>query len=464
MQRPPNIVLILADDMGYGDLGAFNDGLTHTPALNSLLQESTCLTQHYAASPVCNPSRASLLTGRYPHRTGSIDTLDARGLDRLALRETTLADHLRRAGYATGLVGKWHLGRMDRAYHPLERGFDEFVGFQGGWSDYYRWHLQAAGPHGSKRMEADGRYLTDVFTEEALSFVQRHAREPFFLHLCYNAPHFPFQVPRKYAAPFLRSGDLTPAVCAIYGMIKCMDEGIDHLLDELDRQGIADNTLLLFTSDNGPQFGGEGDMCTDRFNAGLAGSKGLVYDGGIRVPAILRWPDGLAPVRELNAMVHFADWLPTLLEAAGVEPQGGLPLDGRSALPVLRGRSGEVCTRRFWQWTRYRPRLQYNAACRDGDWKLVRPAVPEALAITDRDGEVDRMSRYEPAKAPSLLEEPLPEQDLPRPAAPQLFNLADDPNETQDLADAEPDRLSRMLADLEQWFHEVETERSTISR
>ena len=128
----PNIILILADDMGYGDFGVFSEGRTQTPALDRLVGESVCLTQHYAASPVCNPSRASILTGRYPHRTGSIDTLDWRGLDRLALRETTLADVFSRAGYATGLVGKWHLGAFDPRYHPMSRGFDEFVGFRGG--------------------------------------------------------------------------------------------------------------------------------------------------------------------------------------------------------------------------------------------------------------------------------------------------------------------------------------------
>jgi arylsulfatase A len=249
-------------------------------------------------------------------------------------------------------------------------------------------------------------------------------------------------------------------VAAIYGMLKCMDRGIDRVLDELDRHGIADNTLFVFTSDNGPQFGGEGDLCTDRFNAGLAGCKGTVYDGGIRVPGIVRWPDGMEPARERHEMVHFADWMPTLLEAAGAQPHHERTIDGQSALPLLRGEPGAVCTRRFWQWTRYTPRVQYNAACRDGDWKLVRPAVPEALAITDRDAEADRMARH--GQAADLTGEPLPKQDLPPPPPPQLFNLAEDPGETNNLADAEPERLSRMTAELETWFYEVEAERSTI--
>jgi len=139
--RKPNVVFILADDMGYGDFGVFNNGLTQTPTLDRLVAEGICLTQHYSASAVCAPARAGLMTGRYPHRTGAIDTLDARGLDRLALRETTVANLFKNAGYATGIIGKWHLGAADPRYHPNARGFDEFAGFRGGWWDYYDWTL-----------------------------------------------------------------------------------------------------------------------------------------------------------------------------------------------------------------------------------------------------------------------------------------------------------------------------------
>ena len=170
MSRRPNIVLILADDMGYGDFSAFNGGLSRTPALDALLDESMCLTQQYTASPICSPSRAALMTGRYPHRTGSIDTLHFRGLDRLALRETTLADVLGMAGYVTGLIGKWHLGDFDKRYHPNVRGFDEVVTFSGGSQDYYDWRLE----YNDLVKRADGRYLTDVFTEEAVKFIERH--------------------------------------------------------------------------------------------------------------------------------------------------------------------------------------------------------------------------------------------------------------------------------------------------
>ncbi len=159
----PNILFILADDMGYGDFSIFNEGLSRTPTLDGLVGEGVCLTQQYTASPVCNPSRAALLTGRYPHRTGSIDTLEWRGLERLDLRETTLADVLRASGYATGLIGKWHLGAFDRRYHPNARGFEEAVCFCNGMYDYYKWRLE----YNDSVVRSDGRDLTDVFTEEA---------------------------------------------------------------------------------------------------------------------------------------------------------------------------------------------------------------------------------------------------------------------------------------------------------
>ena len=382
----PNIVLILADDMGYGDIGAYGNDAVQTPALDELASESVLLTQHYSGSAVCAPARAALLTGRYPHRTGAIDTLEGRGLDRLALREVTLADVFKSAGYATGLIGKWHLGALDPRYHPNARGFDEFVGFRGGWSDYWKWRLDYNGSF----HKADGRYLTDVFTEEAVQFVERHGREPFFLHVTYNAPHFPLQVPDEDVAPFREIGDFTEGVRLIYGMNRRMDKGVGRILETLERQGLDDNTLVLFTSDNGPQFGGQGDRCTTRYNGHFNGCKGNVYEGGIRVPAILRWPAGLDGGRQVNDLVHFTDWMPTLLTAAGVDVPNDLSLDGQNVLSVLRGESGEVNTRRFWQWNRYTPVAHCNAAMRDGGWKLIRPVIREAMRVAPEDLDMDR--------------------------------------------------------------------------
>ena len=457
-KQHPNIVLILVDDMGYGDFGVFNDGSIRTPTLDRLVDESICLTQHYAASAVCAPSRAGLLTGRYPHRTGAIDTLEGRGLDRLALREVTLADMLHEVGYVTGLVGKWHLGALDPRYHPNRRGFREFVGFRGGWQDYYDWWLN----YNDKLVPSDGSYLTDVFTEEAVQFIRRHSREPFFLHLTYNAPHFPFQAPEEEVQPYTETGRFTKAVSTIYGMIQRMDKGLERVLAELERQGIERNTIVLFTSDNGPQLGGQGEMSTVRFNCGFNGAKTYVYEGGIRVPMVIRWPDGLDGGRQYHEMIHFVDWFPTLLAVIGLKPPVDRTIDGQNVLPVLRGEGGKVPTRRFWQWNRYTPVGSCNAAMRDGDWKLVRPRIDELVQMADIDFVIGRALKDEPDKDHDIYRGPPPEFDYPAPPPPQLFNLAADPLERNDLALDDPSRVARMVRALDAWFEEVEAERRTI--
>ena len=457
ISKHPNIVLILVDDMGYGDFCAFNEGRSRTPAVDGLMGQGVCFTQHYAASPVCNPSRAALLTGRYPHRTGSIDTLEWRGLERLALRETTLADILKAAGYATGLVGKWHLGAFDPRYHPNRRGFDEAVCFRGGMHDYYNWRLE----YDDTVRRSDGRYLTDVWTEEAVAFIERHRSHPFFLHLTYNAPHTPLSAPPEEVEPFAGIEGLTRGVATIYGMIHRMDSGVARVLETLDRFGLRENTIVFFTSDNGPQFGGVGEMCTTRFNCHFNGAKGSVYEGGIRVPMIIRWPAGLGAGREVREMIHFCDWLPTILAMAGVElPAGNLPLDGVNVLPLLRGEKGKVETRRFWQWNRYTPVPTCNAAIRDGDWKLVRPAIKEAMQVPDIQWLEVSMYRPEHFIANGIIRGPDPPREVPAPPPPELYNIAEDPLEQRNLADKYPDIARRMLRELEAWFEEVEAERA----
>ena len=454
----PNIVFILADDMGYGDFSALNGGLSSTPTLDALIAESVCLTQQYTASPVCNPSRAALMTGRYPQRTGSIDTLEWWGLERLALRETTLADVLRGAGYATGLIGKWHLGAFDPRYHPNARGFDEAVCFRGGMHDYYNWRLE----YNDAVRRADGRYLTDVFTEEAVQFIARHRDEPFFLHLTYNAPHTPLEAPLEEIQPFAETGQFTRGVSMIYAMIHRMDSGVARVLEALERHGMQENTIVLFTSDNGPQFGGQGEHCTTRFNCQFNGAKGSVYEGGIRVPMLVRWPAGLDGGRYFHDMVHFCDWFPTILAAAGVDVPAHLQLDGVNVLPVLRGEGGRVERRRFWQWNRYQPLVTCNAAMRDGDWKLVRPAIREAMHVPDIHWLWVSMYGPEHFLRNGIFGQPYPEREVPPPPPPELYNMAEDPLERENLADRYPERVRQMVCELETWFEEVEAERATI--
>jgi arylsulfatase A-like enzyme len=452
---PPNIVLILADDMGYGDFGFCNGGRSETPAIDRLAAEGTCLAQHYSASPVCAPARASLLTGRYPHRTGAIDTLEGRGLDRMGLDERTIADLLGAAGYATGLVGKWHSGALDPRFHPTRRGFDEFAGFVGGWQRYWDWTIERA----RTPTESDGRYLTDVLTEEAVGFLGRHRHEPFFLHLAYSAPHFPLEAPEADIAAFVDPDRRTNAVSRIYAMVRAMDRGVAEVLDALDRLGIAENTLVLFSSDNGPQMTGDGDESTQRFNCQYRGAKGLVSEGGIRLPMILRWPAGLPPRTEIDDLVHFTDWLPTLLAAADVPVPPDLELDGVDVLPLLQGEAMEVPPIRYWQWNRYTPVGESNAAMRDGPWKLVRPAIAGTMDVAPADLMMDAALKLSPGAFTGISTDPEPPRDLAATVRPQLFDIERDPFEEHDLAAAEPVRAARMTTELETWFESVEADR-----
>ncbi len=457
----PNIVFILADDMGYGDFGRFNNRISATPTLDQLTDESLCFTQQYTASPVCNPSRAALLTGRYPHRTGSIDTLEWHGLERLALREVTLADVLQHAGYTTGHVGKWHLGAFDPRYAPTERGFDETVCFRGGMHDYYDWRIE----YNNQPQHGDGRYLTDVWSQEAVNFIDRHANHgPFYLSLNYNAPHTPLQAPEVLVKPYLDAG-FNKGVAHIYAMIEQMDNGIAQVLGALDRHGIRENTIVVFTSDNGPQFSGEGEWALNRFNCNFNGCKGTTYEGGIRVPLLLRYPAmGLGGGTTFDRMTHFTDWFTTLIAMAGVEAQsllGDRTIDGVNLLPTLQGEGNTICDRRFWQWNRYTPLIECNAGMRDGEWKLVRPQIREAMDVPDIKWLDVSMYNYE-----YFLEHPIftedPPRNVPAPPPAELYNLKDDPGEKVNLAEQHPDIAARMLNDLETWFEEVDAERRTI--
>ncbi len=447
----PNIILIIADDMGYGDFGVFNDRVSPTPHLDALVGEGLCLTQHYSASPVCAPARAAMMTGRYPHRTGSIDTLEARGLDRLSLDETTLAEILGDAGYATGLIGKWHNGALDRRYHPMARGYQEFVGFQGGWNPYYRYRLDSNGTISYGERDS---YLTDVFSDAAVDFIQRHRREPFFLQLAYNAPHFPLEAPDHIARKYCDMG-YSLGVSLIYAMIEVMDAGVGRIRQTLDQMGIADNTILIFTSDNGPALGDWNGFSQRRYNCDFNGGKGNTYEGGIRVPLILRWADGFEGGVRVDDMAHYTDWLPTLLNLTGVQAPEQLDLDGVDITKVLRGEGDGLYPQRFWQWNRYEPVGECNAAMRDGDWKLLRPQIAEAMQVSQLDTAVDHAVKYRPESFDGILTEPAPARSLPEPPPALLFNLAEDPFELNDLAEAHPQRAAAMEADLERWFVDV---------
>ncbi len=458
--QQPNVVMIVADDMGYGDFGMFNQGPARTPTIDELAREGICLTQHYSGSCVCAPARAALLTGRYPHRTGTIDTLEGLGLDRLGIEEVTIADRLRGAGYRTGLIGKWHLGALDERYHPNARGFDEFVGFRGGWSDYYQWRLDRNGAI----EEGDGSYLTDVLAAEASMFIRRNSEMPFFVHVAFNAPHTPLQAPEEFVQRYRESG-MEGGVEYIYAMNECMDKGVGQILSTLDEVGCTDNTIVMFTSDNGPQMNvgysyiDGRNIDTRRFNCGFNGAKGNVYEGGIRVPMILKWPGRLPVNTHSDAFVHYVDWVPTLLDFIGIEYQLDLPLDGTSLATVLSGKLQQEQPVRFWQWNRYSPVMESNAAVRDGRWKLIRPRIDEYMQVKAEHSQMDRDLRYSPElhTAAHIGDEPI--RDIPKAAAIELYDLRQDPSETTNLANAHPEKAEELMSKLALWFDEVESER-----
>ncbi len=424
-QKPsgPNVILILADDMGYGDLATFNGGLSRTPNLDKLVRESVYFNRAYSGSPVCTPSRAALLTGRYPHRTGAV-TLNMERfpeLSRMQEGEKTLADLFRAKGYRTGLVGKWHLG--DGAdYHPLRRGFEEFQGFKGFdiGGDYYSYRLDINGEY----QDFSGEYLTDELTERAIDFVTRHRAEPFFLHLAHYAPHRPLSAPRELVEHYLAEG-FNRNTATVYAMIEVMDNGIGRLMDTLDSLDLRANTLVIFASDNGPD-----PLVGERFNHEFRGSKYTVYEGGIHVPLLVSWP-GRYPERTSALTVHFTDVVPTLAEICALELPESLNLDGGSFAGVLRGDDSipHLPAYRFWQWNRGVPFYSHNAAVREGKWKLVRPPVTRELVFGES------------------------------PAKPMLFDTDADPREEVDLATEEPLQYNVMRVKLEQWARQVEASR-----
>ncbi|MCF7853363.1 MAG: arylsulfatase [Candidatus Pacebacteria bacterium] len=444
--RHPNIVFFLADDMGYGDMAHFGNPVVRTPHLDRIAREGVTLTQHYSASSLCAPARAALLTGRYNHRTGAVDVPSNRGLDRFALDETTIADVFAAAGYTTGMVGKWHSGLHDMRYHPNNRGFQEFLGFLNGGMDYYNWCLDRNG----QTERSDGRYLTDVFTDEAVQFVDRHREEPFFLYLAYNAPHDPLQAPDEMIQHYRDMGGLTEEVCRLYAMIEVMDAGIGKVLERLEEHGLADDTVVIFASDNGPLLGD----AFDRYNGPFRGAKGCSLEGGIRVPGLVRWPNRLPVGTESDFMIHFCDWLPTLASMAGVVVPSDLELDGYDVTCRLKGDAGDIPDIRFWQRNRYEPVTHSNAAMRDGKWKLYWPM----RTGTDSKAPADSaFYRHGTGAAHWLMDIDLtlPQREIGPASNPRLFDIAHDPGEEKDLAAEHPERVAKMRDQWDRWFEDV---------
>jgi arylsulfatase A-like enzyme len=413
----PNIVLIVADDMGYADIGVHGSRDIPTPNIDGLARDGVRFTDAYVTGPYCSPTRAGLLTGRYPQRFGHEFNLGAPHAEfGMPLGETTIADRLKAAGYRTALFGKWHLG-LGEKYHPMRRGFDEFFGFLAGAHGY---NQAGAGANrlleGTATAENYQGYLTDVLADRAATYVKQQAGKPFFLYLAFNAAHTPLEAPQKYLDRFPNIKDERRRTYA--AMVSAMDDGVGKVLATLREQNLDNNTLVIWFNDNGgPTM--ETTTVNGSSNAPLRGSKRTTWEGGIRVPFMMRWPGHVPAGRVESRPIIQLDVLPTVLAATGISAGTSSRLDGVDLLPFLTGRAkGAPHETLYW-------RLGGMMAIRHGEWKLVK----------SREG---RFVDADPAALSDLT-------------GAELFNLAKDIGERQNLAAARPDKVKELANLWQQW-------------
>jgi arylsulfatase A-like enzyme len=400
----PNVVLILSDDMGYADLGCYGSKDIRTPHLDRLAKEGTRLTNFYSIGPVCTPTRAGLMTGRWQQRVGLVWAIyPGQKEPGLPTSETCLPRMLKDAGYRTGMFGKWHLG-YKKEYGPNAHGFEVFAGLLSGNIDYYSkkeingeldWYENTT-PREEKR------YSTDVITDRSVEFIDKHHKEPFFLYVPYNGVHWPFQPPERPSDVRERKTWFLGSRKDYAAMVQRLDQGVGKILAALARHRIAEDTLVIFTNDNG------GERLSD--NGPCFHHKATLWEGGIRVPCILRWP-GRVPAGKVSAQPSISmDLTATALAACKVSPPKGRTLDGVDLLPLLEGdRMAERTF--FWRITRSD---RNQRAVRHGNWKYVR------------DGGIE-----------------------------MLFDLGADPGERKDVAYHHPDRLKQLRAKLAEWEKEM---------
>ena len=420
--RQPNVVIIVADDMGYADIGVHGSRDIPTPHIDSLAAGGIRFTNAYVSGPYCSPTRAGLLTGRYPQRFGHEFNLGIGPLNSeygMPLSERTMADRLKAAGYRTALFGKWHLGSGDR-FHPMSRGFDEFFGFLGGQHSYLQPMSDGPDPllDGRKPVQ-EMTYLTDALADRAADFIGRNKSTPFFLYVAFNAVHTPMQATDKYLARFSQIADEQRRTYA--AMLSAMDDGIGKTMAALRAANLEENTIIFFFSDNGgPTMAGT--TINGSRNAPLRGSKRQTWEGGIRVPFVIRWkshlPEGKTDARPIIQL----DVLPTAMNAAGVTPQPDWQLDGVDLMPFLSGaNAGLPHEALYW-------RLGDHMAIRVGDWKLVKT---HEGPLGDDPGVLSDLSGAE------------------------LFNLADDISESRNLAAAQPQKVRELADAWQRWNRQL---------
>jgi len=430
-RRQPNIILFFSDDQGYNDLGCFGSENVKTPHLDQLAAGGIRLTSFYVTSSVCTPSRSGLLTGRYPHRNGLFDlvrnnmtdyghpyseleyAVSPEGTQGLDEREILMSQPLREAGYATGIFGKWDFGRAHQ-FLPLQRGFDTFYGFSNTGVDYFT-HERYEMPsmfRGNQRIKEEG-YTTDLFKREAIKFIEANQDKPFFCYVPFNSPHGGSNLSRPgVQAPdeYIKLYGEPPGTKRqrYWAAITCMDAAIGEILKKINELGLENDTLVIFTCDNG---WGE--------TKPLRGSKGSMYEGGIRVPFIARWPGTIPAGTKSDAFCSALDLFPTFMSVANAKPLSKVKLDGYNILPVLTGRGKSKRREHFWE-------IRGARGARVGKWKWVLPT-----------------KRY----------------IMPRDTTGELYDLAQDIGEKRNLAQERPDVLKMMQSKWDVWMQEMaETE------
>ncbi|MGG4046934.1 sulfatase family protein [Paenibacillus favisporus] len=423
----PNVIVIYCDDLGYGDLGCYGSDAIRTPHLDALAQDGARFTNWYSNSPVCSPSRAALLTGKYPAKTGVSHILGGkRGTGGLKADAKTLAQRLKEHGYQTALFGKWHLGSAEDT-KPNAKGFDEYFGFQAGCVDYYShifyWGMPSVNPvhdlwSNGEEVWRDGEYLTHLITDKSVEFIEasRAADKPFFLYAAYNAPHYPMHAPEKYMK---RYSHLPRDRQLMAAMISAVDDGVGDIVAALKRVGAYENTIIFFSSDNGPSSESRNylDGTEDVYYGGSAGifrgHKGSLFEGGIREPAILVYPSIIAPGQTKDDVGMMADIVPTVLDLAGLPVPAAEEIDGSSIVPMLTQGAGTPHQQVFWEYGS-------QLAVRDGKWKLVLG------------GKLDF--------------------DRTQPDDVHLSDLEADPGERVNLKDEFPEIAQRLEKDVRQWY------------
>ncbi len=416
LSQKPNIVFFLIDDLGYADCG-FNGGQEiSTPNIDRLANGGAILESHYV-QPVCSPTRAALMTGRYATRTGVYTIVRPKAKWGLPLAERTLANALQDAGYETAITGKWHLGEFDRAYVPTSRGFTHQYGHYFGAIDYFT-HLRD-GSHDWYRNDQESKeegYSTHLVAKEACRLIaEKDKTKPLFLYVPFNGVHSPMQVPDSYLQPY---PGLTGPRQKLAGMLAAVDEAIGQIVDSLETSGLRETTLIVFSSDNGGPKPGT--------NTPLRDFKGSIFEGGVRGCAFANWPGKIPAGQRITQPMHVIDWYPTLVKLAGGNLDQKLPIDGQNVWPMLTENAPSPHDAIL------SVKSPTQAALRMGDWKLIRRNDLQTNAVGAEKAKAKARGKKRQQETSPI----------------ELYNLATDIGETTNLADKEPDRVVTMSARL----------------